>query len=86
MPKESTVGIVVKVHKCWWIKVNTKPIRNYALDGALFPHIITVQYKVGERIYTKKKFLHYNIICPDVNDKIDVYYDKEKPTKICLNL
>lgn len=81
-----TIGKVIKVHKCWWIKVNTKPVRKHAFDGAMFPHIITVEYEVDGQTYVKKKFLNYNITCPKVGSNVDVYYDREKPKKISLNL
>ncbi len=76
-----TRGMVIKAHKCWWIKINTKPVRAHAWDGAQFPHIITIQYEVNGQSYTKKKFLHYDIPCPTINSNIDVYYQKEKPSK-----
>lgn len=81
-----TVGKVIKVHKCWWIMVNTKPVRLHALDGAAFPHIITVEYEVNGQKYTKKKFLNYNITCPNVNSNVEVCYNKKKPNKIYINL
>lgn len=81
-----TTGKVIKVHKCWYIKVNQKPIRIHSLDGAAFPHIVTVEYEVDGRKYTKKKILNYNITCPNVGSNIDVYYDVENPKKIRLNL
>ena len=37
MDKE-TIGTVLSVAKQWWLKVNTKPVRMSALDGAAFPH------------------------------------------------
>ena len=86
MSKEKTIGTVTKVHKCWYIKVNTKPVRTHLLDGAAFPHIITVEYNANGQTYSKRKFLNYNIACPNVGSNIDVYYDKEKPSKITLNL
>ena len=51
MDKE-TIGTVLSVAKQWWLKVNTKPIRMGALDGATFPHIIKVQYVVDGNTYT----------------------------------
>lgn len=86
MSTEKTIGTVIKVYQCWWIKVNTKPIRAHAWDGAMFPHIITIQYEVDGQTYTKKKFLHYNVPCPTVNSKLYVYYTQEKPTKISLRV
>lgn len=81
-----TTGKIIKVRKCWWIKVNKKPIRTHALDGALFPHIVTVEYNANRQTYTKRKFLNYNITCPKVGSDVDVYYDCENPKKISLNL
>ena len=40
--ENTTIGIVLCVKKQWWLKVNTKPIRKPALDGATFPQIVTV--------------------------------------------
>ena len=48
---QKTVGTVVSVKKQWWLKVNTKPVRMHALDGATFPHIIKVSY--GPTIVTE---------------------------------
>ena len=56
MDKE-TIGTVVAVAKQWWLKVNTKPIRMGALDGATFPHIMKVQYVVDGSTYTKRKWI-----------------------------
>ena len=81
-----TIAKVIKVHKCWWIKVNTKPVRLHALDGAAFPHIITVEYEVDGQKYTKKKFLSYNITCPNVGSSVELYYEISNPNKISFNL
>ena len=42
MQKETT-GTVISVPKQWWLKVNRKPVRNHAMDGAAFTHIIKVK-------------------------------------------
>ena len=34
-----TEGVITDVKTCWWLKVNTKPVRRNMFDGALFPHI-----------------------------------------------
>ena len=81
-----TTGTVIKVHKCWYIKVNQKPVRTHALDGAAFPHIVTVEYEANGQKYAKKKFLNYNITCPNVGSNVDVYYNSENPKKIKLGL
>ena len=35
MEKE-TMGTVISVTKQWWLKVNRKPVRAHAMDGAAF--------------------------------------------------
>lgn len=81
-----TNGKVLKVHKCWYIKVNQKPVRTHALDGAAFPHIVTVEYEANGQKYTKKKFLNYKITCPNVGSNVEVLYDRDNPKKITLNI
>ena len=39
MEKETT-GTVISVTKQWWLKVNRKPVRTHAMDGAAF-HILS---------------------------------------------
>ena len=45
---EKTTGTVISAAKQWWLKINTKPVRMHAMDGAIFPYIIRVQYAVGD--------------------------------------
>ena len=48
MEKE-TMGTVISVIKQWWLKVNRKPARVHAMDGAAFPHTIKVIHESGRR-------------------------------------
>ena len=80
MDKE-TIGTVLSVAKQWWLKVNTKPVRMGALDGATFPHIIKVQYVVDANIYTKRKWISAGKSVPAVGSKLTVLYSSNKPTK-----
>ena len=54
MNKETT-GTVVSVSRQWWLKVNTKAVRAHALDGAIFPYVIKVNYTVDSKEYMKRK-------------------------------
>lgn len=74
-------GRVAKVHTCWYIKVNTKPVRLHALDGATFPHIVTVAYEVDGTEYTVRRFLAAGLRCPGVGEYAAVYYDPERPKR-----
>ena len=80
MDKE-TKGTVISVAKQWWLKVNRKPVRAHALDGTTFPHIIKVQYTVGENIYTKKKWISANKPVPAIGSNLTVLYCADNPRK-----
>ena len=80
MDKE-TMGTVISVAKQWWLKVNTKPVRMGAFDGATFPHIIKVQYAVDGNTYTKRKWIGAGKTAPAVGSRVTVLYRSDKPTK-----
>ncbi len=76
-----TKGRVSKVHTCWYIKVNTKPVRAHALDGATFPHIVTVAYEADGTAYTVRRCLAAGDRCPMVGEAVAVYYDPARPKR-----
>ena len=80
MEKETT-GTVVAVKKQWWLKVNTKPVRTHALDGAIFPYIITAAYTVDGAEYTKGKWIRAGQPVPPKGSTVRVLYDDRKPAK-----
>ena len=80
MDKE-TKGKVIAVQKQWWLKINTKPVRTHALDGAIFPHVIKVQYCVNGKNYIKRKWIGANCHVPSVGSSVAVLYCEEKPGK-----
>ena len=57
MEELKTTGTVLAVRTQWWLKINTKPVRTGPLDGAIFPHIIKVQYTVNGKTYFKRRKL-----------------------------
>ena len=83
MDKE-TMGTVLSVATQWWLKVNTKPIRRSAIDGALFPHIIHFTYTVGGEAYRGKRYVNWNKRCPETGEKLTVYYEQEAPAKYAV--
>ena len=83
--ENKTIGTIISVKKQWWLKVNTKPIRMHALDGATFPHIVTVKYTVDGNEIVKKKWLNF-ITPPSVNEQVTVIYREDKPTKFRLEI
>ncbi len=80
MDKE-VMGTVISVAKQWWLKVNTKPARMHALDGATCPHIVKVQYVVGENTYTKRKWIGAGQPVPAVGSNLTVRYCSDRPSK-----
>ena len=83
---KKTIGTVISVKKQWWLKVNTKPIRAHAFDGATFPHIITVKFVVGGQEYTKKKWIRASQECPALNAQVTVIYREDQPAKCRVEL
>lgn len=80
MDKETT-GTVISVAKQWWLKVNRKPVRLHALDGATFPHIIKIEYIVNDKVYTKRKWINAGDPVPKVGSNARVMYSSDKPSK-----
>ena len=76
-----TIGTVRSVATQWWLKVNTKPIRMGPMDGAVFPHIIKVQYEVDGNTYTKRKWIGAGKAVPAVGSNVTVLYCSNKPGK-----
>lgn len=84
--ENKTAGTVLSVKKQWWLKVNTKPVRKHALDGATFPHIVTVKYTVNGVEFVRKKWIKACVIPPSVNDSVTVIYQEDKPKKFRLDI
>ena len=80
MDKE-TMGTVISVKKQWWLKINTKSVRMHALDGAIFPHIIKVQYTVDGKTYIKRKWIGANCQPPVAGSSVTVLYYGNNPNK-----
>lgn len=78
----SVDGIIVKVTKLWWLKINTKGIRKTALSGAIFPHIIKIKYNVNNVFYEKSKIVCWKNKIINVGDKVNITYDINNPSKI----
>ena len=74
-----TDGIIYKVSTCYWFKVNTKTVRAYASDGAVYPHIIHFTYSVDHKEYKGKRYVQWNKRCPYKDEIITVYYEAGKP-------
>ncbi|MBR5506450.1 MAG: hypothetical protein IKV88_00190 [Clostridia bacterium] len=79
-----TKGTIQKVTKCWWIKINTKPVRLHALDGAIFPHIMTFTYEVDGVRYKKRKYIGLMADAISICGDVDVYYDKNRPSRCAI--
>ena len=79
--KTETNGTVISAAKQWWLKVNTKPVRLHALDGATFPYIIQVQYTVDGKTYTKRKWIGAGRFVPPVGSAVRIVYSEEKPSR-----
>ena len=79
-------GRITAVKKCWWLKVNTKPVRRDMWDGAKFPHIAEFTYEVDGKAYAGKRWVSYKDAPPAVGTAIRVYYDRNDPAKYAVKL
>ena len=79
-----TEGVVTRVDTCWWLKVNTKAVRVHMGDGAQFPHIIHFTYTVEGQTYQGKRYVNWNKRCPQKDEKLMVWYEKEKPANYAV--
>ena len=70
---------VSNVYRCWWLRINTKPVRRFSGDGAIYPHIISFTYEVDGTTYEGKLWIPVRYRVPAKGETIAVYYDPEKP-------
>lgn len=83
---DQTEGTVTHVKTCWWLKINTKPARRHALDGAVFPHIIHFTYSVDGEAYRGKRYVNWNKRCPEKGEKLRVCYELRNPAKYAISI
>lgn len=87
MSENNTVdGIITNIKVCWWLKINKKPIRTNALDGAVFPYIIQFKYIVNGKEYYGTRFINLSIAYPQNGSKIKIYYKKNRPSEYTVEL
>lgn len=77
----SVPGTITDVSRCWWLRINTKPIRRFSGDGAVYPSIITFSYVVDNIPYVGKLYIPYRCRVPQAGETIDIYYDPGNPKK-----
>lgn len=82
---QKTVGEVTKIKTCWWIKINTKPFRRHALDGAIFPYIIYFNYSFRGVDYQGSSCVRYLLRCPNNGETITVFVDPKRPTRYAVD-
>lgn len=75
------IGTVIAAKKQWWLKVNRKPVRMHALDGATHPYVIKVEYIVDGKSYTKRKWINAGEPVPKVGSNVQIMYNSDKPSK-----
>ena len=74
-------GTVTDVRQCWWFTVNTKPVRRFSGDGAVYPNIITFSYRVDNIPYTGKRYVPIRYRVPQKGETITVFYDPKNPKR-----
>lgn len=75
----SVSGTVTMVQKSY-LYVIKKPVRLSISDNnTLYSHFITFRYVVDSVPYIGKRFITPYFRCPQKGEKIEVFYDPEKP-------
>lgn len=77
----AVAGRVTDVYRCWWLRINTKPVRRFSGDGAVYPHIITFEYQVDDALHIGKLYIPVRYRVPCKGEKIEVYLDPDDPHK-----
>lgn len=76
------VGVVTDVRTCWWLRVNTAPIRTAA--GSRYPHIVRFTYLADGRQYSASRILNWQNNPPAVGRKFRLFYDPKNPRKFAI--
>ena len=84
--EKRTTGIIIAVKNLWWIKVNRKLVRTTSLDGASFPHLITVKYTVDGKEYIRRSIISIYTACPAEGETVSVIYQEGNPAKSKIDL
>lgn len=82
--EKQTEGTVIAAAKLWWLKVNRKPVRMHALDGAAFPYIVKIEYYADGKRYIKRKWINAGQTVPEAGNSVTVTYNSDKPSKAKL--
>ena len=77
-----TTGTIISAKKQWWLKINKKPIRNGALDGAVFSFFFKVRYVVDGKEYIKRKWIGTEYPVPVEGSTVQLAYEENQPEKI----
>ena len=81
-----TRGTVTGVTTCYWLKVNTTPVRTHPGEGARYPHIIRFTYRAEGREYTGSRCVSWAARCPVAGEEITVYYDAARPERYAVRI
>ena len=81
---ERTDGTLRAVQTQYWLKVNTKAARTSALDGAIFPAVVTVEYSVKGQSYTVKLWQSPRAMHGLVGQPVTVCYDPAMPQRCAI--
>lgn len=79
--EKKAIGTVVSATKQWWLKINTKPVRGFGSNGAIYPYVIKVTYSADGNQYEKRKWIKAGQPVPLVGSSMEVMYSSENPSK-----
>lgn len=74
-------GRITDVKECLWMKINTKPIRAHAWDGAVYPHMVSFEYAVDGHSFIGRRYWPWTLSVPAKGTCIRVFYDPRDPAR-----
>lgn len=77
-PADGTITKIVQTGP----QIKTKAARLYASEqNTLYSHFITFEYTVNGISYQGTLYIHLRYRCPQLGERICVYYDPKKPER-----
>ena len=82
---KKVTATVTEIKVCWWLKINTKPVRTNTWDGAVFPHMVHFEYEVNGKTYTGMRYWSWRLTPPARGAAIEIRYDPDDPAHYALD-
>lgn len=77
-----TIAVVTNVRTCWWLRVNTEPVRT--AKNSRYPHIVHFTYSADGVQYSASRILNWQHNPPLAGQKFRLFYDPANPKRFAF--